>query len=40
MSTYGNTFEQTIGLVTAGTEIMVGRSSQVARGKQKAPCVQ
>ena len=29
----------TIGLVTAGTEIMVGRSSQVARGKQKAPCV-
>lgn len=32
MSTYGNTFEQTIGLVTAGTEIMVGRSSQVARG--------
>lgn len=39
MATYGNTFEQTIGLVTAGTEIMVGRSSQVARGKQKAPCV-
>ena len=32
MATYGNTFEQTIGLVTAGTEIMVGRSSQVARG--------
>lgn len=39
MATYGNTFEQTIGLVTAGTEIMVGRSGQVARGKQKAPCV-
>jgi TP901 family phage tail tape measure protein len=32
MATYGNTFEETIGLVTAGTEIMVGRSSQVARG--------
>ena len=32
MSTYNNSFEQTIGLVTAGTEIMVGRSSQVARG--------
>ena len=32
MATYNNTFEETIGLVTAGTEIMVGRSSQVARG--------
>lgn len=32
MATYGNTFEETIGLVTAGTEIMVGRSSQVSRG--------
>lgn len=32
MATYGNTFEETIGLVTAGTEIMVGRSAQVARG--------
>lgn len=32
MATYGNTFEETIGLITAGTEIMVGRSSQVARG--------
>lgn len=32
MATYNNSFEQTIGLVTAGTEIMVGRSSQVARG--------
>lgn len=39
MATYGNTFEEVIGLVTAGTEIMVGRSAQVARGKQKAPCV-
>ena len=35
MATYGNSFEQTIGLVTAGTEIMVGRSSQVARGLNK-----
>lgn len=32
MSTYGNSFEETIGLITAGTEIMQGRSSQVARG--------
>ena len=32
MATYGNSFEQTIGLITAGTEIMQGRSSQVARG--------
>ena len=32
MATYGNSFEQVIGLVTAGTEIMQGRSSQVARG--------
>ena len=32
LSTYGNTFEQTIGLVTAGTEIFQGRSQQVARG--------
>lgn len=32
MATYGNTFEEVIGLVTAGTEIMVGRSAQVARG--------
>lgn len=32
MATYGNEFEQIIGLVTAGTEIMTGRSSQVARG--------
>lgn len=32
MATYGNSFEQAIGLVTSGTEIMQGRSSQVARG--------
>lgn len=32
MATYNNSFEQTIGLITSGTEIMVGRSSQVARG--------
>ena len=32
MATYGNSFEQVIGLVTSGTEIMQGRSSQVARG--------
>ena len=32
LSTYGNTFEQTIGLVTAGTEIFQGKSQQVARG--------
>ena len=32
MATYGNEFEEIIGLVTAGTEIMTGRSSQVARG--------
>ena len=32
LSTYGNTFEETIGLITAGTEIFQGRSQQVARG--------
>lgn len=32
MAVYGNEFSQTIGLITAGTEIMVGRSQQVARG--------
>lgn len=32
MATYGNNFQQVIGMVTAGTEIMQGRSSQVARG--------
>lgn len=32
MSTYGNSFDQTLGIMTAGTEIMVGMPSQVARG--------
>ena len=32
LATYNNTFQETLGLVTAGTEIFVGRSSQVARG--------
>lgn len=32
MGTYNNTIDQTIALVTAGSEILVGRSSQVARG--------
>lgn len=32
LSTYGNSFEQTIALVTAGTEIFQGKSQQVARG--------
>lgn len=32
LSTYGNDINDMISLVTAGTEIMVGRSSQVARG--------
>lgn len=32
MATYGNSFQSVIGLVTAGTEIMQGRASQVARG--------
>lgn len=32
MATYGNSFEQIIGLVVSGTEIMQGRSLQVARG--------
>lgn len=32
LSTYGNSFEQTIGLVTAGTEIFQGKSQQVSRG--------
>lgn len=32
LSTYGNTFEETIGLITAGTEIFQNRSQQVARG--------
>lgn len=32
LSTYGNSFDQTIGLITAGTEIFQGKSQQVARG--------
>ena len=32
LATYGNEFSEILGLVTAGTEIMIGRSSQVARG--------
>ena len=32
MGTYGNTFDQTLGIMTAGTEVMVGMPSQVARG--------
>lgn len=32
MATYGNEFEQVLGLVTAGTEVMQGRPAQVARG--------
>lgn len=29
LSVYGNSFEETIGLLTSGTEIFVGRSQQV-----------
>ena len=32
MSTLGNDFQSTIGLVTAGTEIMTGQAGKVARG--------
>lgn len=32
LQTYGNSFDQTIGLLTAGTEIFQGKSQQVARG--------
>lgn len=32
LATYGNSFQETIGLVTAGGEIFQGRSAQVARG--------
>lgn len=32
MRTYGNDIDETIALITSGTEIMVGRSQQVARG--------
>ena len=35
LSTYGNSFEQVVGLVTSGTEIMTGKSAQVARGLKK-----
>ena len=31
LSTYGNSFEESLGMITAGTEIYVGRSSQIAR---------
>ena len=32
MGGFGNSYEQTIGIITAGTEIMVGQPSKVARG--------
>lgn len=32
LATYNNSYDQTIALVTAGSEIMTGRSLQVARG--------
>lgn len=32
MATYGNKFEEVLGLATAGTEILQGRPAQVARG--------
>ena len=32
LATYGNSFEEILGLVTSGSEIFVGRSGQVARG--------
>ena len=32
MATYGSSFEQVLGLVTSGTEILQGRPAQVARG--------
>ena len=32
LATYNNSFEEILGLVTAGSEVMVGRSAQVARG--------
>lgn len=32
MGGFGNSFEQTIGIITAGTEIMVGQPAKVARG--------
>ena len=32
LATYGNSFEEILGLITSGTEIFQGRSRQVARG--------
>lgn len=32
MSVLGNSFEESIGLITAGAEIMTGQASKVARG--------
>lgn len=32
LATYGNSFEEILGLVTSGSEVFVGRSGQVARG--------
>ena len=32
MGTMGNSYEETIGLVTAGTEVMVGQPAKVGRG--------
>lgn len=32
MATYGNDMESTIGIITAGTEVMAGQPSKVARG--------
>ena len=32
MSGFGNSFEETIGIITAGTEVMVGQPAKVARG--------
>lgn len=32
LATYGNTIDQTIGLVTAGTEILTGQAGKVGRG--------
>ena len=32
MGGFGNSYEQTIGIITAGTEIMVGQPAKVARG--------
>ena len=31
LSTYGNTFEESLGMITAGAEIYTGRSNQIAR---------